>query len=290
MNSDRKNQTFTLADNFILGFAEYGPVDGKAVFHFNGSGGSRLGGPVDESILTDLGIRYIFTDRPGFGISSPVPDRKLQDWPENVAQLADHLGIDKFHVLGSSAGGAYALICAYKLPERIISGALVSGLAPPDRPKPYRGYSGALMFLLILIRTFPKLAYPIRRMNAKLFKNLTVKNADKLIKIMPKIDQKPFKDLKVKEMFIADIKESLRQGGNGVAQDDIITNSAWGFDIRDVQTTFDIWHGDKDKNVPINQGLYQAKMLPNSQLHLVKGKGHMLLLHEWKNILVELVK
>ena len=99
--------------------------------------------------------------------------------------------------------------------------------------------------------------------------------------------------LELKELYessIADIKEGYRQGGDGPARDDIIINFPWKFNIKDIQIRFDIWQGDKDKNVPLNQGHYQADLLPNSSFHLLKDKGHMLLLDEWKNILIELVR
>jgi pimeloyl-ACP methyl ester carboxylesterase len=155
MTTDRVNQTIVLKDERRLGFAEYGDASGNAVFHFNGSGGSRLEHPSDLSILTDLGIRYVSTDRPGHGISDPQPDRRLLDWPDDVEQLADHLGISTFHVIGWSAGGPHALACAYKLPDRISAGALISGLAPPDRPNPYEGLPLMLKTLMIIARRLP---------------------------------------------------------------------------------------------------------------------------------------
>jgi pimeloyl-ACP methyl ester carboxylesterase len=91
-------------------------------------------------------------------------------------------------------------------------------------------------------------------------------------------------------MLVADIKEGYRHGGDGPARDDIIINFPWKFDLKNIQTRFDIWQGDKDKNVPMNQGQYQADLLPNSNFHLLKDKGHMLLLDEWRNILSELIK
>ena len=123
MTTGSANQTIVLKDERRLGFAEYGDASGKAVLHFNGSGGSRLEHPSDLSILTDLGIRLISTDRPGHGISDPQPGRKLLDWPDDVGQLADHMGIDKFYVMGWSAGGPHALACAYRLPDRVSAGA-----------------------------------------------------------------------------------------------------------------------------------------------------------------------
>ena len=287
---DENINTIKLRDGRVLGYTEYGDPAGKPVFHFNGSGGSRLEHPVDKTILTELGIRYISTDRPGHGISTPQPGRELLDWPDDMSSLADHLGIDKFFVLGWSAGGPHALACAYKLPDRVISGALVCGLAPPDRPKPYQGYSGALKLLMFLGRNFPKLVYVFRGMAAKSINKPSGDIGDKFVKSLPKVDQKPFENIEIKEMLFADIKEGYKQGGDGPARDDIIINFPWKFDMKNIQTRFDIWQGDKDKNVPLNQGQYLADLLPNSNFHLLKDKGHMLLLDEWKNILTELIK
>lgn len=140
MKDNRVNQQVELEDGRKLGFAEYGDPAGKIVFHFHGSAGSRLEHPVDESILRNLKIRFISTDRPGHGLSDPQPGRTLLDCPKDTNFLADHLGIDTFYVLGWSAGGPYALACAFQLAKRVQAGAVVSGLAPADRPSPYRGY------------------------------------------------------------------------------------------------------------------------------------------------------
>jgi pimeloyl-ACP methyl ester carboxylesterase len=287
---DKTNQILELKDGRKLGFAEYGVQDGIPVFHFNGSGGSRLERPANLSILTDLGIRYISIDRPGHGDSSPKQGRELLDWPEDVACIADYLAIDKFHVLGWSAGGPHALVCAYKMPERVISGAIVSGLGPADRPNPYEGYKGFLKLLMILGRKIPKLVYVFRRMAAKQINKSSEKMGEKFVKSLPEVDQKPFENSATKEMLIADIKEGYKQGGDGPARDDIIINSPWKFNIKEIQTRFDIWQGDSDVNVPVNQGKYQASLLPKNNFHLLKNRGHMLLLDEWNNVLSELVK
>lgn len=287
---DKTNQVLDLKDGRKLGFAEYGVPDGKPVFHFNGSGGSRLERPPDLNILTELGIRYISTDRPGHGNSSPKQDRELLDWPNDVAAIADHLGINKFHVFGWSAGGPHALACAYKMPERVISGAIVSGLAPANRPNPYAGYKGFLRALMILGRRFPSLVYIFRRMAATQINKPSGEIGDKFVKSLPTVDQIPFENQEVKAMLIADIKEGYKQGGDGPARDDIIINTPWKFEIMNIQTRFDIWQGDIDENVPVNQGKYQEELLPNNSFYLMENKGHMFLLEKWKDVLVQLIR
>ena len=118
---------------------------------------------VDESILVDLGVRFITTDRPGHGLSDPQPERKLLDWPDDVSQLADHLDVGKFYVMGWSAGGAPTLACATKLPERVLAAAIVSGVAPPDCPGQYKGLPFANRLWKFGARRLPALVRLMRR-------------------------------------------------------------------------------------------------------------------------------
>jgi pimeloyl-ACP methyl ester carboxylesterase len=52
-----------------------------------------------------LGIRFIAYDRPGYGGSTPVPDRPVASAATDAAAVADALGVRGFAVLGH-AGGA----------------------------------------------------------------------------------------------------------------------------------------------------------------------------------------
>ena len=75
----------------------------------------------------------ISPDRPGVGRSDPKPGRALLDWPADVSSLADALGIERFALLGWSAGGPYALACAFALPDRVKAVALIASAIPADR-------------------------------------------------------------------------------------------------------------------------------------------------------------
>ncbi len=289
MTTDRAIQTIVLEDERRLGFAEYGDASGKAVFHFNGSGGSRLEHPQDLSILTDLGVRLISTDRPGHGISDPQPGRKLLDWPNDVGQLADHLGIEEFYLEGWSAGGPHALACAYEMPDRVLAGALVSGLAPPDRPNPYEGLPFAMKSLMVIGRNVPALVYLFRRMAHRMFQGDPEKVGDRFKSSFPPPDQKAIEESDSGVWLVENIQEGYRQGWDGPAQDDILINTSWGFKLQDIQPRIDVWQGEVDKNVPLNQGKYQDLMLPNSRLNVLPGQAHLSLLTHWREVLEALV-
>jgi pimeloyl-ACP methyl ester carboxylesterase len=57
-------------------------------------------------------VRLVTVDRPGIGGSDVLPRRTFSDWPRDVVELADALGVDEFGVVGWSAGGPYAAACA----------------------------------------------------------------------------------------------------------------------------------------------------------------------------------
>lgn len=289
MTTDTADQTIVLKDERRLGFAEYGGTSGKAVFHFNGSGGSRLEHPSDLSILTDLGIRLISTDRPGHGISDPQLGRKLLDWPDDIGQLADHLGVDKFFVEGWSAGGPHALACAHKLPERVLAGALISGLAPPDGPNPYEGLPLPNRMLMIIARKLPSLVFLFRRMIYPKIVGDPEEAGKTLASSFPPVDRALVEIPENIQMLIPDIQEGYRQGWEGPSQDDILINSPWGFSLEDIQPRFDVWQGEVDKNVPVNQGKYQHEILPNSRLTVLPDQAHLYLLGRWREILEALV-
>ena len=289
MTIDKINQTITLKDGRMLGYAEYGDPGGKAVLHFNGSGGSRLEHPVDESILWDLGVWLISTDRPGHGISVPQPDRRLLDWPDDISQLADHIGIEQFYVEGWSAGGPHVLACATQLPERMLVGALISGLAPPDRPNPYEGLIFPNRMLMIIARRIPSFVYLFRRLMYPMITGDPEKAGKTLTSSFPPEDQQIVEKPENQKMLVADIQEGNRQGWHGPAQDDILINSPWGFQLEDITVRIDVWQGEVDKNVPLNQGRYQHEKIPDSRLTVLPGEAHLYLLESWSEVLAALV-
>ena len=73
-------------------------------------------------VLPELGRRYhvVAPDLPGFGRSQTLTEvPSIEGYREFVRQLADELGIDRFHLVGVSVGGTVALDFAHRYPERI---------------------------------------------------------------------------------------------------------------------------------------------------------------------------
>src|SRR5215211_6909814 len=124
------DRVMRLTDGRRLGYAEYGDPTGRPVFFFHGFGTSRVICPRDDELARNLGARLIAVDRPGIGWSDALPGRRLLDWPTDVAQLANQLGLDRFAIVGWSGGGPYAAACGHALADRVRVVGLVSSPAP----------------------------------------------------------------------------------------------------------------------------------------------------------------
>ena len=117
-----------LPDGRELAWIELGMPDGPPVVVLHGTPGSRYQvAPRAEAIVT-AGVRFIAPDRPGYGHSTYHPKRRLADAATDMAHLADHLGLERFSVVGYSGGGPYAAACARFLEDRISSTGLVSSV------------------------------------------------------------------------------------------------------------------------------------------------------------------
>ena len=282
------SNTITLHDGRTLAYAEYGDPHGQPVFFFHGIPGSRLFRPPDE-VTTRLGVRLITTDRPGSGLSTYQPRRRILDWPGDLIQLADRLGIQKFHVAGHSGGGPYALVCAYALPERIIAAASLSGAGPVDAPDATRDMSAINKFGATIGRFTP---WPLWRL---LVWFLYRKGHDDPAYLFergaserPRADTEVLNGTGVLELNYASQSEALRQGTRGFALEARLLVIPWGFRLEEISVPVHIWHGSDDVDTPVAMAKAVAARLPNSHLTICPGEAHMLLFPHWEEILSQL--
>src|SRR5207245_3394327 len=119
-----------LKDGGRLAYCEYGDPSGIPVLFCHGWPSSRTMGELTDAAARELGVRIISPDRPGIRDSNFQPKRELLDWPDDVGQLADHLGRERCRLLAISRGAPYAYATTWKIPDRVRAVAIASG-APP---------------------------------------------------------------------------------------------------------------------------------------------------------------
>jgi pimeloyl-ACP methyl ester carboxylesterase len=287
-SSASSNTQITLRDGRSLGYAEFGDPTGRPIFLFNGSASRRFY-PFDPGVEAALNARVITVERPGIGLSAPKARRTLLDWADDVRELADRLGIERFAVAGASAGGPYGAVCAYRLPERVSALALISSLAPFDVPEVTKGMNVTYRILPFLVRYAPwflnfaqSLSVGRPEMVWKQFYKRLPKCDKAILLAHPNID--------LKSMLVNDLPEIYRQGPQGIVADMAVLTGPWGFSPADIRVKTKVWQGDQDVNVPPAMARYLSRAIPNAQLQIIPNEGHVMYLNHWPEIVAFLVQ
>jgi pimeloyl-ACP methyl ester carboxylesterase len=274
-----------LRDDRSLAYAEWGDFRGFPVFFFHGSPGSRLFCP-KESVTAACGVRLITVDRPGYGRSDLHPGRKMLDWPDDVAALADALAIDEFAIAGHSSGGPYALACALKLGGRITGAGLVSSVVPLDEiPEAQVRLSDEERHLVDLARRDPDQATRSIAESAQWL----LENPELFLEApRPEPDKRLLADPEVRTMFVEMLQEAVRNGVDGYVWDEIVERNPWGFSLKDIETEVHIWHGDDDQYIPRAHVQQMASTIPNCQPTFYPAQAHGVVITRWSEILNDL--
>ena len=283
-------ESIKLGDGRLLGYASYGDPTGVPIFYFPGGIGTRLQVQPSPRFPIPAGIRLIGVDRPGMGLSDFQPGRVLLDWPEDVRRLADALELSRFSVLGVSAGGPYALACAYRLPERIHKCGLVAAETPPDSNPPP---PGGMRFLLWMYRWLPQITglwfwWSYGRHAGKTDEQLSamLHKQQKISKVFCEKDRQMWSDPELRRQNLMDHIEGCRQGIRGPVHEAALWGQPWGF--RPEEIAFDrihLWHGEKDISVPIASARAMAARLPHCSANYFPDHGHSVGSYYWKEIL-----
>jgi pimeloyl-ACP methyl ester carboxylesterase len=277
-----------LSDGRNLAYAEYGDPHGIPVFFIHGTPGSRLFHP-PEDVTKRLGIRLICTDRPGYGDSTFLPNRTLLDWASDIAQLADHLGFDRFLVVGHSGGGPHALACAYALPERVTAAGIVAGAGPVDTPNATEG----MIFLHWLgFKVGQYMPWSLWYLMVKnLFREIAAdptKAIDRDKDTWPPGDREILTTPQVRALCIQSDTEAYRHGLLAYAWDARLLTRPWGFQLNEIKVPVHFWHGTMDNSTTMAMARYMSDKVSNGRLTICEGEGHMLLIPRWEEILTTL--
>jgi pimeloyl-ACP methyl ester carboxylesterase len=265
-----------LRDGRELSYAEYGASSGTPVLYFHGLPGSRLDPtPFAEEYRAE-GIRLVAPDRPGYGRSSPRRRWSLLDWVGDVVELADVLGIGRFAVLGISSGGKYAAACGFSIPERLSALGIVSGVGPPSMP----GFREGLGKTDRLSMTLATRARPLALLYWRVAAWMVVRRPDSFVsefdKELSDPDRAVLADPSFRQLMIETTREALRDGPRGIVDDSAIQARDWGFALDQIRIHVRLWHGDADELVPLSHSEHAAAAIPDSDLTVFPGEGHLL--------------
>jgi pimeloyl-ACP methyl ester carboxylesterase len=267
--------------------AEYGVPDGVPVVFFQGTPSTQLMHP-PESVTTELGVRLIVLDRPGFGGSEPAPHRTLIGWAEDVGEVLDGLGVEAFRVTGISGGGPYVLATACRWPGRVLSASVCGGSGPLGIPGTLQG--------AVLVR---RVGYLLARHAPWVFRRVVRRHVSPVVDgedfvrryttHNPPSDQELIADPAFRAMYLGSLREAYRQGADAFADEVILVSRSWGFDLRDIHVPLHLWHGELDTLTPLAMSRAVAARVPGCRLTVLPRLGHMFVFGPtWRTVLADL--
>ena len=265
-STDTPPSTASTVGDRTLSYAEYGDPDGTPVLFLHGTPGSRLLGSLFDADARDPGVRLIAPDRPGYGRSTPWPDRSIDDAETWVADLLDDAGVDSAGAVAFSGGSAPAIAAAAGLPDRIDRVDVVAGATPPrvseTTPTPQR-------VLSTLAGSTPRLLGGLFRGQAWLAARL-----DPSFVVGQYADDPDSLPERTAETLRADFLEAFAESRSGAVAEFRNTSTPWGIELARIESDLQFWHGDGDTNVPIEGVRRLVDELPAAELRVVDGADH----------------
>jgi pimeloyl-ACP methyl ester carboxylesterase len=290
-------QTLKLPDGRTLGYAIYGsPLSPHVpkIFYFHGFPTSRIEATFCVSVKTPTTV--IAIDRPGMGLSSFQTGRRILDWPSDVLAVADHLNIERFHVIGDSGGAPFALVCTKEIPRtRLLSTAVVSGIYPLSL-----GTQGMLFPVRALLFAGSYLPRFITKKFLDLEFGTAARNPDsrvfeeqfmKAMETRSERDRKCLEDEGIRRVVVESMREGFRQGSEGPAWE-LGLFGEWGFELGKVDGQgVVLWHGRGDVNAPCAMAEKAAGLMKGCELRVVEEETHLSLpLNHLQEVLEGLVE
>ena len=179
------------------------------------------------------------------GLSTYQPGRRLTDWPADVAHLTEALGIERFAVMGWSAGGRLRRHLRRRMGGAVTAAALLSSAVPLDLYGTTRGLSVEDRALLLLTRRTPWLAGALMKVSIVNASNARLLRA--VMRSFPPADRTVLTEWGPPDHALAFVREALRQGTEGCVQDYRIFGDPWGFSLEEIQVPVHIWEGGDDQ-------------------------------------------
>ncbi|HUQ62851.1 MAG TPA: alpha/beta hydrolase [Acidimicrobiales bacterium] len=281
--------TIRLRDGRQLAYSAFGAADGRPLVSFAGVPGSRLYGLPLEPAARELGFRVLTVDLPGAGQSDYKADRTFADTADDISQLADELGLDRFDVLGVAGGAPHALACAWRCGDRVHRLALVNSALPINTRATQEQPRRRRRFFYWAVRTpwanrlaMGVVAWRARHTPRSILKNLESTSSDSDLLVLARPE--------VRDLFATAAADAFQRGARGPTQEIALLSGYWDIKFREITIPVDVWQGEEDPAFRAESLKWLTDQIPNCNITLVPGAGQLWLIDHADMVLRALTK
>ena len=296
MQGNYRQGLLRLKCNRNLSYAIYGDFDGKPILFFHGWPGTRNDISCFIDVIKNKNSKIIAVDRPGYVFSDNYKNRLISDFPSDILQLLNHLGLKQVPILGFSTGGLYAFEVALQQPNLVTSLNLVSAVPYFNIEIDKYILNPNVKYLKNFLR-WPSLIKMILQIVTNIglnsIKRKPVREYNKSLKNMPKIDRDTWSREEIRkwflEIYLPDLLQSNRKGV-GLDLYLVIEKLLKPTEIEksnEINVPVNFWHGYLDDIIPIEATLEQAKLFTNAFTKYYPKEGHKVIYTHLDEILTE---
>ncbi len=269
--------TAEVGDGRRLGFAEFGPPDGRPVVWLHGTPGARRQIPTEARRFAEReGLRIVGIDRPGIGSSTPHLYRDVAAFAQDLEVVADRLGLGRTAVIGLSGGGPYALATGAVLGDRVSAIGVLGGVAPTVGVDAIDGGLVAFGRRFAPLISATRVPLGIGLTGAvRLARPFASPAIDLYARLSPAGDRRLLNRPEFKAMFLDDLLNGSRKQLSAPLADVLLFSRHWGFEASDVLQPVRWWHGDADHIIPHDHGVHMVRRLPRAELVTLAGESHL---------------
>jgi pimeloyl-ACP methyl ester carboxylesterase len=270
--------------------AHYGNAGFPLILYFHGSPSSRFDIRWGEDRGSKLAVHVAAFDRPGYGLSDHHRFSAASVADDAVA-VADQLGHDRFAVLGVSAGSVYAIATAAIHSSRVSAVGIGGGGAPyPEVPGALAELSEGERRGLDLIETDEDEAERLLAEPDRQFVDVLAGDDEDVLNlwrtVMHPADVVLLGDPHFGPFIAATHRESLRQGQQGWARDNVIRMGRWNLDLGQVKAPTWLWYGEHDN---VSFGRWLEANIRDAKLVVFPDLGHFGVFQHWDAVVSSLL-
>jgi len=245
----------------------------------------------DPEQTRERNVRLLAVDRPGYGLSDPLPDdvwSSVGQAADDLAEVLDGLDSGPVGVAGWSAGGRVALALAARRPD-LVDRVVVFGTPAPHEKVPW--IPDEILQGISALRGLPPEV--VHTAMASQFEGMTGMDmrsheALELVGASP-ADAEALDLPGASESLATMLETAFRQGVTGLASDLAgFSFQPWGFDPAQVQAKTLLMYGSSDPVAANRHATWWKNALPDARIEMSPGAGHLAILLRWKRALSHL--
>ncbi len=274
-NFEIKGANFIEINNYKTFYIDVNPESEKTILLLHGFGGSSTNWIPVIPALAEEGYRVVAVDLKGFGLSEKKRDEDYShpSQTEFVNSFVNKLELNKFTLVGHSMGGNIATMYCQKYPQKVERLVLVSGSIMDKADDDSLNIKATKILDWPIVREYVRIIM-------KLFYNES--------RISETFTSAMYKKVEIKEPLF--VNPTIFKGWEYVLIK--ITSTRYKNvlqkPIEEIDVpTFMIW-GEEDTWVPLSKGYYLKERIPNSQLEVIPGVGHLPMFEDPKTFIVAL--